>query len=160
MISRKKGILLMAGFMILVIVVINVIATMSSTDSNGIQREYFKKLDLKVTGIICGVEKQTDSYKFIVTLKNIETNFNDYSKPSALGAYFCITKGSLAVFADHYDGYKIGDSIYIGENKTDLIKCVSKEGKTKFVKTRRNAMLYSISSPNKRMTKLIEIGCE
>ncbi|QWX83002.1 hypothetical protein H0I23_11075 [Cellulophaga sp. HaHaR_3_176] len=124
--SRKKGLLLMVGFMIITITVINLIANKSITNSRKIEVEYFKNLDLKVTGVICGIEKQTDTYKFLITIKNIKSNYKEYSKPSTLGPYFCIIKNDIAIFADSNDGYKLGDSIYIGENNTDLIKCVSK----------------------------------
>ncbi|WP_299110941.1 hypothetical protein [uncultured Winogradskyella sp.] len=158
--SRRKGIILIAVFMIIIITVINLIGNKFSSESNKKTNEYFENLDLKVTGVICGIEKQTDTYKFLITLKKVNSNYKDYLKPSSLGAYFCITKGDLAIFADHSDRYKIGDSIIIGENKTDLIKCVSKDGKVKFIKKRKNAMLYTIVKPNKRMDELIKMGCE
>lgn len=158
--SKKKGLILMLALFIITIVIINIIASVSNTRSNKITNEYFENLDLKVQGVICAVEEQTDTYKYLITLKNVKSNKNTYSKPSPLGAYFCITKGQLAVFTDHNDNYKIGDSISIGENSTDLIKCISKNGNTKFIKKRKEAMLYNIGNPNKKMIQLIKMGCK
>jgi hypothetical protein len=158
--TKRKAFLIIAGFMILTITIINVIGNKISSELNKKTNEYFENLDLKVTGIICGIEKQTDTHKFLVTLKKVKSNYKDYSKPSSLGAYFCITQDDLAVFADHSENYEIGDSITLGDNITDLIKCVSSIGKIKFIKKRKDAMLYTIAKPNKRMVELIEIGCE
>ncbi len=158
-ISKRVKILLMAVFMIIGIIIINIKGNKTSSILNKRTDEYFENLDLKVTGVICGIEEQTDSHKFLVILNRVHSNYNTYFKPSSLGAYFCIKRGDLAIFADH-SHYEIGDSISIGENKTDLIKCFSKKGELKFIKKRNNTLLYTIAKPNKRMEELIEVGCE
>jgi len=120
MVSKKKIGLLMLSFMIFTIVIINVGTNILSSSKNKTQNEFFRNIDLKLKGIVCSVEKQTDTYKFIVTLRDIESNYNEYKKNSPLRAFFCIHNKDIAVFSDHND-YSIGDTIYLGENKIDLI---------------------------------------
>jgi hypothetical protein len=158
--NKKKYFLIIFIFFAVVITIINVFANSSMKEKNKRTEKYFTNLDLKVRGTICSIEEQTDTHKYLITLKNIKSNKKNYKKNSPLGPYFCITKGDLAVFAEHYDNYQIGDSIIIGENKTDLVKCISTDGNIKFIKKRKEALLYDIAWPNERMKKLIENGCK
>ncbi len=145
----------MLGIMVIMIIIINLTINTSISNTDSITKVYFTNLELEVSGTICAVEEQTDTHKYLITL-----NTRNYSKPSPLGVNFCVIKGDVAIFADHHDGYKIGDTIRIGENKIDLIKCIAADGTTKFIKKRSNAMLFTVASPNKRMKQLIALGCQ
>ncbi|WP_165748833.1 hypothetical protein [Cellulophaga sp. Z1A5H] len=158
--TAKKLFFLMLGVMVIMMIIINLMINTSNSNADSITEDYFTNLELEVSGTICAVEKQTDTYKYLITLKDIKANTTDYTKPSPLGVNFCVIKGAVAIFADHYDGYKIGDTIRIGENKTDLIKCISTDGTTRFIRKRSDAMLYTVASPNKRMKQLIVLGCQ
>lgn len=140
------------------IALINLVGISINSDKNQIQTKYFENLDLKISGVICSIEEQNDTYKLIVTLGDIKSYYQEYKKNSPLLAYFCIHNDENVVFVDHGD-YSIGDTIYLGENSSDLIRCVSEEGKLKFTKKRSDAILYTIATPNERMEELLKLGC-
>lgn len=151
--------LIIISFLTITFVIIN-ITNKTQSKLYKIERDFFKNTDLELKGIICNIEKQTDTYKFLITLNNIKSNYPNYSTFGSTDTNFCVIINDLAVFADHFNNYKIGDTIYIGENSTDIIKCVSTNGKIKLIKKREKGMLYEIDKPNKRMIELINIGCK
>ena len=142
------------------IVLINVSTNKEQSEFRKVEKKFFKGIKLKMSGTVCNVEKQTDTYKFLITLKNIKSNYPNYSEFGTNGINFCVIYNDISVFADHFENYKIGDSIIIGENENDLIKCISVNGEIKLTKKRKEAMLYDIGIPNKRMIELIEQGCK
>jgi len=158
--KNKKKLYLGVIIFISMIIVINLIGYKSEEAKRIYTETYFENFDLELKGVICNIEEQTDSHKYLVSLNTIESNYKNYGKTNSLQAIFCLKKDKYAVFADHTDKYEIGDTIIIGENKFDLIKCISKNGDLKFVKKRKETLLYTVAPPNERMKKLIDIGCK
>lgn len=121
-----------------------------------VEKQYFKEYDLKLKGIVCIVEEQTDTYKFIIGLEVFESNYKEYPLKIS-GTDFCIKKNNYAAFADHNKNYAIGDTVLIGFDENYLIKCINKN--LKFVRNRNDMMLYKTASPNNRMKEIVSLGC-
>jgi hypothetical protein len=151
---------LMVIVFILMIIWINVTTNKKQTEFRKIEIGFFENMKLKLSGTICSVEEQTDTHKFLITLKNIKSNYPNYSEFGKNGINFCIIYNDISVFADHFGNYKIGDSIVIGENENDLIKCISVDGEIKLTKKRQEGMLYNLGIPNKRMIELVKKECK
>ena len=78
--NKKKYFLIIFIFFAVVITIINVFANSSMKEKNKRTEKYFTNLDLKVRGTICSIEEQTDTHKYLITLKNIKSNKKNYKK--------------------------------------------------------------------------------
>ncbi|TXK78583.1 hypothetical protein [Mesonia sp. K4-1] len=126
--------------------------------SDQIQENFFRKFPLKSYGTICRVKKGKGSLKYFVTVKVDSSNLKNYKKKSPLGVYFAVQNSNYLVFVDHYGNYEVNDKICIGCGD-NIIKLNSNTGNLKFEKLRKNAMLFNVSQPNKKIIKLLEAGC-
>ena len=74
------------------IIFVNYFSNKSKSDYREIELKYFNSLDLKLKGVICKVEKQTDTYKFLVTLDVLEANYEEFLNDKNSYAFFCLKK--------------------------------------------------------------------
>ncbi|MDC1161844.1 hypothetical protein OAT18_00220 [Tenacibaculum sp.] len=154
----KKNIYIIFIFLLSTIVSINYFTNKKENKERDIEKKYFETLDLKLEGRVCNVEKMEKTYGFLITLTSINSNLKNYSK-EVLKTIFCVKKRNTVVFADS-DSYEIDDIVSIGSDINTLIVCKDYSGKIKFLKKRKQGMLFHLRSPKKRMIKLLEEGCE
>ncbi len=131
------------------------------------EKEYFKKFDLKLKGVVCDINNYVAGKDALQTLKVLKSNYKEYNLDIKNDSIvFCMQNTKFTVFADngfHFYhksiDYEIGDTIYLGFNKEILIRCIDKNGNLKFDKKREQAFLYNIDSPTPEIKKQLEKGC-
>ncbi|WP_299800086.1 hypothetical protein [uncultured Maribacter sp.] len=155
--NSKKAFFILLSFFIIFIISLNYFMNIDQLKGREAELKYFNEFDLNMKGVVCKIEKQTDTYKFLIGLKVFKSNYENYSIKKT-NAVFCVKQEDYAVFADHNKNYAIGDTIEIGYSDDYLIKCMRKN-KLKFIKKREEMMLYKISSPTARMKELVSSGC-
>ena len=154
--NPKKVFFTLLSFFIICIILFNFYRINQESKNREVEKRYFKGYDLKLKGIVCSLEKQTDTYKFIIGLKVFESNYKNYPTKKRR-TVFCIKEKNYAAFADHNKNYAIGDTVLIGYDKDYLIKCTN--NKLKFIRNRDDMMLYNMASPNNRMKEIVSLGC-
>lgn len=158
-ISKKTRFLIILAIFITMIILINYCSSTMNHNKSKAELRYFENLDLKLKGIICNVEPQRHKHYSIITIEIISSNHKEhYYTP--IGSTFCIVKDNQAVFVDGYEDFEIGDSITIGGNNTDLIRCVSKKGTLKLLKKRSQGKLFTLDNPKKRMKEIVKTKCK
>ncbi|WP_452218597.1 hypothetical protein [Lacinutrix undariae] len=121
--------------------------------------EFFKNFELETIGEICSIEKGEGSLKFFVTVQIESSNFNEHKKKSPSGVYFAVQSDKYLVFLDHYRNYEMGDKVCIGCGD-NIIELKNKYGELKFSKSRKKAMLFDVSRPNKEILERLKQGCD
>ncbi|CAM1343712.1 hypothetical protein [Tenacibaculum amylolyticum] len=148
-------------FLISFIVVVNIISSNLESDSTNKRLKYFESFDLKLKGVICSIEKSKpfDSYKFFVTVNVLESNKKEFLDIGVNGAAFCMKKGNIVVFVDHFNNYSIGDTVLIGSDNDKIIECIDHIGKIKLIKRRNEVITYDPIKTNKKIKELLKKGC-